>query len=91
MKRLRLLAAGQKQSRAEKPTDERQGAKTAERRGQRQIMGEIADVNIRKAAPRLKRLVARGIPDCDMTLDLPEDTRFPQALHEVLPIRRVQI
>ena len=35
--------------------------------------------------------MAVGGPDCDMTLDLPDDARLAQALHEVLRVRRVQI
>ena len=45
---VRRLPAGEKQSRAEVPTDERQCAETVERGGREQIMGQIADVDIRE-------------------------------------------
>ena len=45
---VRRLPAGEKQSSAEVPTDERQGAEIVERGGREQIMGQIADVDIRE-------------------------------------------
>jgi hypothetical protein len=43
------LAAGQKQTRTEVPSDERQGAKTMERGGQTEVVSEIADPDICEA------------------------------------------
>ena len=62
-----------------------------ERRGWIQVMSEVPGVNCREAALRQERLIARGIPDGDMTFDLLEDPPVPQVLHEVLSIRSVQI
>jgi hypothetical protein len=83
--------AGQKQARAEMPSDERQGAKTMERGGGTQVMGEIADVDIREATLLEQLAVPSCIPNRDMAFDLPEDVPFAESLHEVLAIRRVQV
>jgi hypothetical protein len=54
-------------------------------------MGEIVDTDIREAALREEHLMASGITDRDMAFDLPEDAPCPEALHEILSIRRVQV
>src|SRR5260221_7285399 len=86
----RFLPAGQKQSRAKVPADERQGAETVESGGQWQIVGKIADVDTREATLREQGAVAFRIPDRDMAFYPFKDSPFPEALDEVLPVRRMQ-
>jgi hypothetical protein len=86
-----FLAAGQEQARAEVPADERQGAETVKCRGRRQIMCEVADADLGEAALREERLVAPLITDGNMSFDRSEDAPPPEALDEVLPVRRMQV
>ena len=88
---LRLLAARQKQSRAEKPTDKRQIAESVEQGRQVQIVREVADVDAREAALHEERLMSSSVPDSDMAFDLWQDAALLEPLHEILRIRRVQI
>jgi len=72
-------------------THERERAETMERGGRKQIVREIANVDVGEATLREKRLVLSGIPDRNMAFDLAEDPACTQAFHEVGRIRRVQV